>query len=309
MKKLILVFFLSFFPCFLRTTDAEVVDRIAAIVNDEIITTVDLEHYVHVEKYGEFVSVNEYFRNMRFREKIDTLIDNVLIKQQAKKLKIDVSPKEINNMINSIKKQYLISDDELKAQLKMDKISFKDFVEGLKSNAIRSRVLAQVLSADIHLTEKNIRDYYDTHKDDFREETYRLKQIFISGKSSDPQKKALDAKVRLNSGEPFEAVAKLFSEDPSAKEGGDIGQIKGDELIPAIREALRTIKPGSHTDIIETPYGLLILKLEEVIKGDMMPFDSVKERVHETIIRLESERRYQDYIKKLRKASYIEVKI
>ncbi|MCX8022979.1 MAG: peptidyl-prolyl cis-trans isomerase [Syntrophorhabdaceae bacterium] len=308
MKRILPLFIIPFL-LLLQTVRAEVVDRIAAIVNDEIITVIDLERYVHVEKYGEFVSVNEYFRNLVFRDKIDALIENILIKQQAKKLKIDVSPKEINNMINSIKKQYLITDEELREQLKRDKISYNDFVEGLRTNAIKNKVLAQVISSDIHLTEKDLKDYYDKRPDDFREETYRLKQIFVSGKSEDPHRKVLNIQARLKKGESFEALAKEFSEDPSAKDGGDIGMIKRDELVPAIREALNMLKPGNYTDIIETPYGLLILKLEEVIKGGTIPFEEVKERIHEKIIREESERRYQDYIKKLRRSSYIEVKI
>lgn len=294
---------------FPSVSHCEIIDRIAAIVNDDIITLMELQRFVSVEKHGKFVSVNEYFRNILLREKIDGVIDNVLIKQQAKKLKIDVSEREIKNVISNINKQYLITEEELKEQLKKENINFNDFVDGLKTNILRTKVLSQVISPEVLVTEKILQDYYNKNLDEYREEEYRLKQIFISNKASDPQKKASQAYSLLKEGKPFESIAKEFSEDPSGPEGGDIGVIKSEELMPELRQAVRALVPGAYTSIIGTPYGFLILKLIETKRGDTIAFELVKDKIHERIVREESEKRYKDYINKLRKASYIEVKI
>jgi len=309
MKRFLIASIFVLASLFPRIAGSEVIDRIVAIVNDDMVTLAELEKHVQVEKHGKFVTVNEYFRNMKLLQRIDAVIDTLLIKQQAKKLKIDVSRKEVDGIVSNIKKQYLVNDEELKEQLKKDHIIYSDFLEGLKMNALRGKVLAQVISPEVLVTDRMLREYYDKHIEEYREEEYGLGQIFVSNKSPDPQKKALEALASLKAGTPFESVAKQFSDDPSGPEGGDIGSIKSDELIPDLRDAVRTLIPGAYTDVIRTPYGLLILKLKETRRGKTIDFEVVKDKVHERIVREETDKRYRDFVSKLRKASYIEVKI
>jgi peptidyl-prolyl cis-trans isomerase SurA len=287
----------------------EVMDRIIAIVNDDIITLKEAEKHVRVEKEGRFVSVNEYLTNLRLQEKIDLLIDDVLIRQQAKKFKIDVSDKEVEGIIDNIKKQYLIDDTELKEKLKEDNISYEDFVAGLRSNVVKGRLLTRVISPDVNLTEKDLRQYYDKHKDEFVDEEYRLQQIFVSGQR-DGQKRITEAYNLLQEGKSFEAVAKDYSDETkSATAGGDIGYVKKADLIPQLLAAVVFLTPGVYSSIITTPYGFHILKLVEKKKGEMLTFEMARDSIHEKIVQVESEKRYKDYVGKLRKGSYIEVKI
>jgi peptidyl-prolyl cis-trans isomerase D len=64
-----------------------------------------------------------------------------------------------------------------------------------------------------------------------------------------------------------------------------------------------------YTDVVATPYGFHILRLVEVKTGGVMSYESVKGKLHERIVQEESEKRYKEYVNKLRKSSYIEVKI
>jgi peptidyl-prolyl cis-trans isomerase SurA len=310
MKKIL---FLSaiFFLCALLPAPAraEVVDRIVAIVNDDYITLREVERHVRVENEGRFQSVNEYFRNKRLRDRIDSFIDDLLIRQQAKKLRIDMlDSKEVDAIIGNIRKQYLITEDELKEQLKKEGIGYKDFYEGIRMNTLRSRVLNRVISPEVLVTDKILREFYDTHVDEYRDEEYRVQQIFISGQREDGQRRALAAYGRLQAGQSFESVAKEFSDDPSATSGGDIGTIRKEELIPELRQAVSQVTPGNYTTVQKTPYGLQILKVNAIKKGDLVPFDTVKERIHQRIVQEESDKRYKEYMEKLRAASYIEVK-
>jgi peptidyl-prolyl cis-trans isomerase SurA len=287
----------------------EVMDRIIAIVNDDIITLKEAEKHVRVEKEGRYVSVNEYLTNLRLQEKIDTLIDDVLIRQQAKKFKIDVSDKEVEGIIDNIKKQYLIDDAELKAKLKEDNISYDDFIAGLRSNVVKGRLLARVISPEVNVTENDLRQYYDKHKDEFVDEEYRLQQIFVSGQR-DGQKRITEAYNLLQEGKSFESVAKDYSDDTkSASAGGDIGYVKKVDLIPQLRAAVVFLTPGVYSSIITTPYGFHILKLVEKKKGETLTFEMARDSIHEKIVQAESDKRYKDYVGKLRKGSYIEVKI
>lgn len=288
----------------------EVMDRIIAIVNDDIITLKEAEKHVQVEKEGRYVSINEYLTNLRLREKIELLIDDVLIQQQAKRLRIEVEEKEIEAIIENIKKQYLIDDAELKQKLKDDNISYEDFKVGLRGNLLRSRLLTRVISPEVNVTEQDLRQYYDKHTDEFINEEYRLRQIFVSGQRQDGQKRIAEAYKLLQEGKPFEAVVQDFSDDKKGAEtGGDIGFVKKVDLIPQLREVAGLLALGAYSSIITTPYGFHILKLVEKKKGETMTFEMARDIIHGKIVQEESEKRYKDYMVKLRKGSFIEVKI
>lgn len=287
----------------------EVVDRIIAIVNDDIITLKDVERYVHVEKQGKYTSVNEYLRNLELKEKIDIFINDMLIKQQAKKLKIDISDREVEGIVENVKKQNLITETELREQLKKENITYKDFRDGIKMNILRSRVLARVISPEVKITDDDLKEYYDKHLNEFKEEEYRLKQIFVSGQRQDGAQRAMAAYKLLSEGKPFEDVAAEWSDDPSAKTGADIGYVKKEDLMPQLKQSLSQVTPGSYTQVIQTPYGFNILKLVDVKKSGTLPFDAAKDAIRGKVVFDESEKRYKEYINKLRKSSYIEVKI
>jgi len=288
----------------------EVMDRIIAIVNDDIITLKEAEKHVRVEKEGKFVSINEYLTNLRLQEKIDLLIDDVLIQQQAKRLKIDIEEKEVEAIIENIKKQYLIDDSELRQKLKEDNISYEDFKMGLRNNLLKNRLLNRVISPEVNVNEQDLRQYYDKHKEEFINEEYRLQQIFVSGQQPDGSKRISEAYKLLQEGRTFETVVKDYSDDKkSAETGGDIGFAKKVDLIPQLREVAGLLAIGAYSSIITTPYGFHILKLSEKKKGETMTFEMAKDIINEKIIQEESEKRYKDYIAKLRKSSYIEVKI
>jgi peptidyl-prolyl cis-trans isomerase SurA len=306
------VFLLIFlvFSLFLPTTlRCEVVDRVVAIVNDDIITLKETEKFVPIEKQGKFVSVNEYLRGIRIKERMDLLIDDLLIRQQAKKLNLSVSDRDADGIVEGIKKQHLISEEELKQQLAKQGIDYKDFREGLKANVLRQRVLARIISPDVNITEKDLIDYYNSHPEEFKDEDYRLLHIFISAKRPDFKERAVAAYTLLKEGKPFEVVAKEYSDDPSADKSGDIGFVRKEDLIPEFKAAVNFLVPGAYSQIIQTAYGLHILKLMEVKSGATLPYETVKIRIQEKFVQEQSQKRYQELIDKLRRSSYIEVKI
>jgi peptidyl-prolyl cis-trans isomerase SurA len=167
------------------STQAEVIDRVIAIVNDDIITLKDFEAFVKIEKRTKFTSIDEYFRNLQMKDRLDAYVEGVLIKQQAKKMGIVVVDAEVSDFIESIKKQNLITDVELKEQLRKDNVTYEQFREGVKLNILRTRLLMRVVSTEIIVTEGSSESYYESHQDLFREEEFHLQQIFISGQHPD----------------------------------------------------------------------------------------------------------------------------
>jgi peptidyl-prolyl cis-trans isomerase SurA len=288
---------------------AEVVDRIIAIINDDIVTLKEVERYVRIEQQGQFVSVNEYFRNIQIRERINTFIDDVLMRQQAKKMRIEVSDKEVSQIIDNVKKQNLVTEEQFKEQLKKEGISYSDFLEGVRMNLLRNRVLTRVISPDVKVTDEMTRQYFEKHREELRTRDYRCQQIFISGQRQDAQQRAAAAFEALQQGTPFDQVAKTYSDDPSAAQGGDIGFVRSDELIPTLAAALSQTPVGRYTPVVPTPYGFIILKLNEMKQGDAIPYEALKDVLQERVVQEESAKKYREYLDKARESSYIEVKI
>lgn len=289
--------------------NSEIVDRIVAIVNEEIITLGDVEEYVEVEKAEKIKSIRDYFLGLKLREKLELLIEDRLIRQEAKRMGIEVGEGEIDQVVEGIKRKNLISDDELKENLKRENISYESFRQGIRDAIIRERVISRMVTPELNLDDRKLREYYDLHKDEFREEEVRLRQVFISGVREDSRERAKKALSLILKGVPFEEVAKEYSDEPSGKYGGDIGFVKKNDLIPELRDALKGKAKGEITDIIRSPYGYHILRLEEIKGGDPPPFDEVKEEIKRRLILEESQKRYREFVEKLKRKSYIEIKL
>jgi peptidyl-prolyl cis-trans isomerase SurA len=284
----------------------EVVDRIVAIVNDDIVTLREVEKYVAVEKKSRYSSMNEYLRNMALREKLDAFIENVLISQQAQKLKVEVGAKEVEAAVEDIRKQNMITESELKEQLKIERIDYKDFLDGIRLNITRNRVLARAISQDVTIDDGSVRAYYDGHRGEFVEEEFVIRHIFVSIKRPDAAQRARAALEELDEGKPFGEVAQEYSDEPSK---GEVSSVKKEDLIPELREALKLLIPGTYSHVVQTPYGYHLLKLVEKKKGKALAFEDVKDKIREMMFRMESEKRYKQYMSKLKAVSYIEVKI
>lgn len=288
---------------------AEVVDRIVAIVNDEIVTLRDVQRFVEVKAKGRFLSVNDYLLGMQLKDKLDAMVETMLITQQAAKMKIEVGDREVEGVIENIRKQNLISDDQFKEQLKSEGIGYKDFTEGIRKSLLRNRVLARVVAPDLYLDDTKLKDFYQKNINEYKQSEFKVRHILVSGQRNDSNARAQQAYKLLLDGQAFESVAKEYSDDPSAAQGGDIGTIKQEDLMPELKGALDLLLPGSFSHPVRSQYGYHIVLLVEAKKTQALPFGDVKEKIKDKLVQIESERRYKEYLQKLRTSSYIEVKI
>ncbi len=193
MKPVFLILAMAFSTLVPFVSRAEVTDRIIAIVNDEVVTQREVERFVVVEKKSRYSSMNEYTRNLQLREKLDQFIEGLLIGQQAKKLKVEVTEKDIQETVDNIKKQNLITDAELKQQLKQDNIDYREFVQGIKRSITRTKVLARVVMQEMDLNDKKLKAYYDAHVGDYVQEEYRLQQVFVSSQRKDASREGAES--------------------------------------------------------------------------------------------------------------------
>lgn len=255
---------------------AKIVDRIVAIVDDEVVTLGDLNKLVIdrarelEERYG--LSPKEA-RDQAEGEKeqlLNQLIEHLLLVSEARSRGISVSEAELREYLDAIKSQAgITSDEEFVQQLRKQGYTLRKYRDEVRKKIMADKLLTQEVYSKIDVSDDEIERFALEHRDKFTSlagEKLRLRQIFIKLSFSEEERaearrRAEEAYGKLLSGEPFEDVAEAFSDSDSIK----LGLFKPQELMainPAIYEAASKLKVGGFSKPIETPAGYHIIRLD-----------------------------------------------
>ncbi|MEW6739300.1 MAG: peptidylprolyl isomerase [Nitrospirota bacterium] len=182
----------------------------------------------------------------------------------------------------------------------------KDFqkkVEEFKKITLINQILEKEIESAAKVTDKDIKDYYDKHKEDFMVNTQvRLSHIVV--KADDDAKKVYE---RLKKGEDFAKVASEVSLDKaSAKAGGDIGNFKRGEMKPELEDVAFRLKKGEVSMPIRLKDGIHIIKVTDA-KGSMLEFDKVKGLIGQRMAAEKQRESFDKFIENLKKKHKIDI--
>jgi peptidyl-prolyl cis-trans isomerase SurA len=320
-KNLLLGFIFVFFLwCGLFSSSEAIVDRIVAVVNQEIITLSEVEKWAGPLK-EEIRAEDRLERRERvhevYRKVLERLIEDRLIEQEAKRSGIKVASKEIEGALEDIRRRSAVTQEQLEKALANEGMTLEAYKKEIEKRIQRMKLINLAVKMDSKAGEKEWMDYYQKNIDRYRSnESYRPSQILFSvRKDATPEEvreirmKCQKVLVRIDKGEDFGEMAVLYSEDISAKDRGDLGYFKKGELIPELeKEALR-LRVGEVSPIIRTRFGFHIIKLVDR-KGDTPPpFEEVKEKVKSDYKEKEMEKAFQQFLSILKEKSVIEIKL
>ncbi len=297
-----------------------VVNAIAAIVNDEIITLHDVNReaqpaIAEAEKKG---ALNDADRAKIRRTALDRLVEKKLTEQKIRELNIKVSEEEIRQAIDDVRKQNNIpSQEALVAALAGQGLSFDQYRAQLQEQIEKLKLVSMEVRAKVQVGESEMREYYTANLAKYTEdESYRARHIFFkTGDKATPEEilrsktTALAVLEDAKKGKDFAELAKKFSEDPAArKDGGDLGSFKKGDMQPELEKTILSLKPGEVSDLVSTPIGFHIIKLEARVAGTTKPFESVKSDIEEILYRKKSEERFSQWVKELRGKASVEIR-
>lgn len=200
-----------------------------------------------------------------------------------------------------IKREVLYEEAKKKGIEKSDE--FKKRIEEFKKITLINMLLEQELKNLQQVTEKEAKDYYDKHKDDFiKPSEVRLSQIVV--KNEDEAKKVYE---RVDKGEDFAKIAKELSTDEKTKAtGGDIGFFKKGQLNPQLENVAFNLKKGQVSMPVPYKGQLYIFKVTDV-KGTPVEFDSIKTQLMEQLKAKKQQDWFNSYIEELKKKHKVEV--
>jgi len=321
---IILSSFLLFLLCATLSFADEYIDRVVAVVNDDVIVLSELEkagrqYSENIRKKapaGEVESALEKARG----EILSTLIDNLIIRQKAAELGVTVEEAEIDNATNQILSRNNATIEEFRKELALVNVSEEEYRENLRNQILQSKLIGVEVRSRIVVTEEGIQEYYQKeYTQEEGESGYSLLLMGFNWKNlssfkvdskEKTRRKAEEIRDRVLAGENFKELAKLYSDLPSAVDGGDIGLIKKEEMAAYMRDAILSIHPGEISQIIETDNSFQFFKLLSVREGDVVikaPYESVKDDIREILYSQEMEEQYGTWVENLRGQAYIKI--
>ncbi|RJQ47419.1 MAG: hypothetical protein C4538_05220 [Nitrospiraceae bacterium] len=310
----------SFLVCMLflqNSYGATMLDRVVAVVNDEVITWSELRGVIALEggKYLENIPEDRKDEAMKELEKnfLSTLIDMKLQLQEARRAGMSVSDSEITGAIKDIKKKYNLTDEDLLNSLQAEGMNMDEYRSRLGDQILLSKVVNFEIKTNIVITDREIEHYYEANKDKLStKEKRRIRQIFLAAPKDSSLKGALEAKAqeilqKIRSGEDFSKVAEGASEDKSRQFGGDLGYITRGSALKEIEDAAFSLNVGEVSKPFWSPAGLHIIKVEE--KTEAEGLDNVKDRIKGLLFQKAFEEKYSEWITGLKEKAYIETKL
>lgn len=309
------------FSHFVSVCGATIVDKVVAIVNGEIITLSELERFRsrirdESERTGNPRKKGEENLQLK-REILDHLIREKLVDQKCKRMGIKVSERDIDMAIEDVKRANSLNDEQLKMALRSEDLSWEDFRLQLRQEIKKAKLLSRVVKPELTGEEERIRNFYIENIERFKEpDRIRASHILIAipQDADDLLVEALRFKgemilERLGHGDNFQELARLYSNDVTADNGGDLGYFKRGELLPEFERATVNLEAGQISGLVRTKVGFHIIKVTEKKQGSVTPYEEVEKKVRNLYFEEESKRLFEDWLEKVRAESFIEVRL
>jgi peptidyl-prolyl cis-trans isomerase SurA len=256
----------------------EVLDGIAATVDDRIILISEVQSQLQLLAMESNIDLdNKALVDSLSHEILKQMIDDKLILIEAEKdTSIKVTSREIEDALNDhierIKKQFP-SEQLFLAQLKSEGLTLKElrnrYKDEVKNQLYKERFLNKRLSS-ITVSSGEVRQFYNDYVDSLpqRPAGIQIAHILITASPGQAARDSLLAFAgmildKARSGEDFSLLAKTYSNDGSAPNGGDLGWFGHGDMVAAFEKAAFELSPGGISDIVETQYGYHIIKCTE----------------------------------------------
>jgi peptidyl-prolyl cis-trans isomerase SurA len=301
-------------------SDTMLVDRIVAVVNEDVITLYDLKQAL--QPYEAKIRALDYSpekeREALFKlreDLLDQIINEKLTDQVIKRDNIEVSEKEIDAAVERVKEARSLTDEDLRAGLAQQGLTMEGYRKAIKEQLLRSILVNREIKSKIVITEDEIKKYYEAHREKYAGETkYHIWSIFIktSGVMDESTKQLALEKMesistKLKQGQAFESLAAQKPDSPMAPEGADLGLYRLDELSQQLQETVKEMKAGDFSPILNTDMGYQIIYVQKIIHTDAKLMADVKSEIQQTLYEEAVENRFQAWLKNLRKKSYIKI--
>lgn len=300
----------------------QVIEEIIARVNNDIITNTQIEKAkgaLRDEIKTDCSACTPAQLDTRYNDQVKNvlrdLIDQSLLVQRAQDEGINVDTDVIKQLDDIRQQNHIDSLEDLQKAVEAAGINWDDYKDSIRKHLLTDDLIKRDVGGRIEITHEEVQSFYNAHKDQFnRPETVVVREIFVSTKGKTPaqveelRKKAETIRQRVLNGEDFGALAKLFSDGSTARQGGELGAYRRGQLSKQIEDAVFKLDHNQLTPVIQTQQGFEILQVERHFQAGVQPLDAVEDEIENQIYEQKIGPQLRDYLKTLREQSYIKIK-
>ncbi len=299
-------------------TAAQVVESIVVRVGDRIVTRTQYLKRLQ-DGYNEIAQTTppdkQAAKNAEFQKGlINDIISELLIKDRADRLDLNVTDGEVKEAMLRLKQQYGISTDEqFEQSLKTSGMTRTDMEARLRDTLLTNKVFARELRNREDLTDKELRERYDREKERYRlPERARLYEIIVK-KPDDPTaaakmgQRVQEIAEQARTAPDFAKYATSVPENAVKEKGGDLGEVARGELLPDLDKAVFNASSGAVLGPIAAKSAWHIIKVQQRLASEVPAFESVKDKLRKDASDETFQRDYKAYIDRLRKDAFVEV--
>ncbi len=298
---------------------SKTVDRIIAKVNDKIITQSELEERTVVKMMSlQKMNIQPMPSQKEVMyEELKRMIEERLLIDAGRNLGLKVDEASVSKAIDEIKRTNGLDDGDLEKMLQAEFKSMEDYKDKIRNQILISRVVGYEVRKRVTVSNEEIEGYYNQHlKEYWLPEKLHLRHILflMDDTLSEEDKRFKKKKARLalkkiQAGGDFIAVAKEFSEDISASTGGDLGEIERGKMVPEFEKAAFLLKEGEVSGLVQTPYGLNIIRIDNIFPSQPLPLDKFRGHIENRIKDQKLKVEYEKYLLELTQKAFIENKM
>lgn len=296
------------------SAERKLVDKIVAVVNDEIITWSELES---ATKQFMEEGANEEKKQATLKAVLDSMISDKLVAQQMSEASISVGDEEVDRAIKDITHQNNISEAELKQAVEARGMSMSQYREDLKNQLKRLKLVDLKVRSRVQISDAEVKAEYDRMAStEPKEEMISMRHIFFrwsdganASERARVMKAANDARARLLKGEDFGVVAKAVSEGPTAANGGDLGEVTTKGLLPELAQAIKNLPVGEISPVIETKNGVHVVRVDGRRTKDAENFPEMRQQIYQRLYTVEVDRQMKVWIDELRTSAAVDVRL
>ncbi len=295
---------------------AEMVSRIAAVVNGDIITTYALDQALasHLAK-SERQPSPEQLKALR-KELLTRLIEEQLVQQRIRALKIQVTDEEVENAIIDVQRQNKLSRQELEQAVQTQGQTFAAYRENLRKQILRYKLVGQEVRSRVDVPEREVVEYYKAHLEEYRlPSTVTLSAVTfpVPERASSTERELLltaarDAQALIERGTPPAQAASTFWEQFGATYNA-LGTFADGELSPAFQESLRGVEKGKWGTVADTPRAIYLLHVDDRSPGGLRQFEAVRPEITQLLIDQKTDGRIKEWTQGLKQKAFIDIRL
>ncbi len=246
------------------------VNKIVAVVNGERITMFDIERMARPDLMRRRINPNDPARRAEvdkvYQDVLDAQINDILIAQEAVRLKIEMGESEVDKEVNRLIQQSKMSPEDFAKQLQTEGMDMKELRDRIRKGLLRQRLLAQMVARKIIVNKDDVARYYAANKESMRAITEIRMAILVYP----PNVNAEAVSQQIKTGKiSFEDAVKRYSIDPATnKKGGEMAPAPWKDMSPDWRKRISVMKAGDVSDLFPIQQFKAQIKLLEKVGSD-----------------------------------------